>query len=200
MDWEVGFKSSTMRKSTIYIPIRNPFKGDLSEQSYIDVLEIREDIIKESISDVFPTPHEGKSITRHNGVEYLNDSGSVTVVSSAETLKKIDKPIIWIAGEMDDAQDYSKLNDLVNKNVKAIICITKSKNNEAFKVFAGNQVQLIVNVTSISEAVKIAFYLAVEGDIVLYSPASSIIDEGKSMKERSAIYNAVVERLKTMAY
>lgn len=190
-----------MRKSTIYIPIRNPFKADLSEQTYIDVMEIREDIIKESISDVFQQPtDQRKPINNHNGVEYLNDSHSTSVAETAETIKSINKPIIWIVGELDKAQDYSALNELVDENIKAIICITKSKNNDAFKIFGNNRIQLIVNVTSVSEAVKIAYYLAVKGDVVLYSPASSFVEEGKSLRERSAVYNAVVERLKTMAY
>ncbi len=194
------FNSIIMRKSTIYIPIRNPFKGDLSEQSYIDVLEIREDIIRESISDVFET--SGKScdiIIKHNGVDYINDSTSTNIESSVKSLEETENPIIWIMNEIDNSQDYSAFSKLINKKVKAIICIANAS-NDLFKKFGGNQVQLMVNVASISEAVKIAFYIAQEGDAVLYSPASKIAEEDRNLQERSAIYNAVVERLKTMAY
>lgn len=194
------FNNAIMRKSTIYIPIRNPFKGDLSEQSYIDVLEIREDIIRESISDVFENSQKSSNaITSHNGVEYINDSTSTDIESSLKSLEETKNPVIWIIGEIDNSQDYSVFSKVINEKVKAIICITKSS-NDLFKVFGNNKVQLMVNVTSISEAVKIAFYIGQEGDTVLYSPASKTIEEGRNLQERSAIYNAVVERLKTMAY
>lgn len=194
------FNNVIMRKSTIYIPIRNPFKGDLSEQSYIDVLEIREDIIRESISDVFETSKKsGKNITRHNGVDYINDSTSTSIETSLKSLESAKNPVIWIIGEIDTEQDYTAFAKLINEKVKAIICITKGS-NDLFKVFGKNHVQLMVNVASISEAVKIAFYIAQEGNTVLYSPASRVIEEGRNLQERSAIYNAVVERLKTMAY
>jgi len=192
-------KDIGMRKSTIYIPIKNPFSSNFSEQSYIDILEIREDIIKESISDNLELRKHIEKISTHNGVDYINDASSTDIEASAKTLRKIKKPIIWIVNEVDLEVDYSVVSDLVNKKVKAIICITKNNNN-IFKVFGNNSVQLIVNVASIFEAVKIAFYLAHEGDVVLFSPVSERTGKEETLRERSALYNTTVQRLQTIAY
>jgi UDP-N-acetylmuramoylalanine--D-glutamate ligase len=81
---------------------------------------------------------------------------------------------------------------LVREKVKAIICIgvDNAKISNAFN----NVVDIMVETTSMSEAVQIAKRIAEKGDTVLLSPACASFDlfenyEDRGNQFKQAIYN-----------
>jgi len=96
-------------------------------------------------------------------------------------------------GGIDKGNDYSLIRGLVKEKVKAIVCMgtDNRKIHEAFQ----NEVPIIVNTGSASEAVKSSFHLASKGDVVLLSPACASFDLFKNYEDRGQQFKEAVRDL-----
>lgn len=103
------------------------------------------------------------------------------------------KPTILILGGIDKGNDYSLIMDLVKEKVKAIVCLglDNKKLHEAFD----QQVRQLVNTTSASKAVEVAFDLAAKNDVVLLSPACASFDLFKNYEDRGKQFKDAVRDL-----
>ena len=126
---------------------------------------LRKDQIKESMADFRSLEHRLETVSRVRGVEFINDSKATNVNSTWYALETMSKPIIWIAGGIDKGNDYSVLEPLVKKKVKGMICLGVD-NNKLHSAF-GRKVDIMVNCTNMTDAVKMAFSLGNPGDVVL---------------------------------
>jgi UDP-N-acetylmuramoylalanine--D-glutamate ligase len=161
---------------------------------YNNFLELRNNIIRESLNDIESTEHRLEFITEINGVDYINDSKATTVDLSWYSLESIDRPLIWIVGGVDDRSDYSMLKEIVRDKVKVIICLGK-ENRKVFKTFMSD-VDLIVAADTAEEAVKQSNSLALKGDTVLLSPACASYDLFTSYEDRGNKFRSAVTNLK----
>ena len=100
---------------------------------------------------------------------------------------------VWIVGGVDKGNDYSDLLPLVHEKVKAIIClgVDNSKIIESF----GRVADLMVETTSMSEAVKMAHKIAEKGDNVLLSPACASFDLFENYEDRGRQFKAAIRSL-----
>ena len=156
-------------------------------------LNIRKDVIRESLSDFKALEHRLEWVADIHGIEFINDSKATTVNAAWYAMESINKPIVWIAGGVDKGNDYSLLVDLVKSKVKAIVCLglDNRKIHEAFS----KSVDLIVNTQSMSDAVKSAYRLATNGDCVLLSPACASFDLFENFEDRGRQFKAAVRAL-----
>lgn len=157
------------------------------------VLEIRNDRIREVLSDFQGVEHRLERFLKVHGIEFINDSKATNVNSTWYALESMNKPVVWIAGGVDKGNDYSMLFDLVKHKVKAIVCLgtDNSKIHEAFGGFVTN----IIDTQSMSEAVKSAYYLARNGDVVLLSPACASFDLFENYEDRGQQFKTEVRNL-----
>jgi UDP-N-acetylmuramoylalanine--D-glutamate ligase len=146
------------------------------------VLKIRKDLIRESLMDFQGVEHRLESVLKVHGIQFINDSKATNVNSTWYALESIQSKIIWIAGGIDKGNDYSELMDLVKLKVKALVCLGKD-NSKLHKAFDGI-VETIVDVDNMPEAVTTAYYLAVNGDTVLLSPACASFDLFENYEDR----------------
>ena len=146
------------------------------------LLDIRNETLKQSMSDFKNAPHRLEHVARIQGIEFINDSKATNVNATWFALESINTPIIWIAGGVDKGNDYSMLTQLVKDRVRAIVCLgtDNSKIHEAF----GNVVDIIVNTASASEAAEVSYHLGKKGDTVLLSPACASFDLFKNYEDR----------------
>ena len=105
----------------------------------------------------------------------------------------MNNPTVWIVGGVDKGNDYSALFPFINEKVKAIICLGKD-NNSLFEIFEP-MVDVIVETQFMSEAVKIAYNIAIGGDNVLLSPACASFDLFKDYEDRGQQFKAAVRKL-----
>ena len=157
------------------------------------VLEIRSDIVRDSLSDFQNVEHRLEHVAMVHGVEYINDSKATNVNSAWYALESMDKPVIWIAGGVDKGNDYSSLMDLVKQKVKAIVCLG-TDNAKVHKAFAG-VVPIIVDTASAEQAVITANGMAESGDVVLLSPACASFDLFENYEERGRRFKSAVRGL-----
>ena len=143
----------------------------------------------------FPgVPHRIEWVAEIDEISFYNDSKATNVAAAYAALSSFTQPIIWIAGGKDKGNDYTMLQALAKKNVKAMICLGKdnAKIRQAFQ----EVVTPIYTTTQMSEAVALALSLAQPRDIVLFSPACASFDLFKNFEERGACFRQVVLRNK----
>jgi UDP-N-acetylmuramoylalanine--D-glutamate ligase len=157
------------------------------------VLEIRNDRIRECLTDFQGVEHRLERFLKVHGIEFINDSKATNINSTWYALESMTHPVVWIAGGIDKGNDYSMLMNLVRDKVKAIICLGVD-NSKIHKAFDG-VVKNIVDTANMAEAVKSAYYLARNGDIVLLSPACASFDLFENYEDRGHQFKQEVRNL-----
>jgi UDP-N-acetylmuramoylalanine--D-glutamate ligase len=136
--------------------------------------------------------HRLEFVRSVNNVRYYNDSKATNVDSVWFALQSFKEPIVLFLGGRDKGNDYSRLTDLVRKQVKAIVAIGESA-NLVERSFKGTTV--ITKASSMEEAVAIARFLAQPGDVVLLSPACASFDWFKNYEHRGEVFKQLVNKL-----
>lgn len=157
-------------------------------------VQVDENIIIEGLKDFTPVEHRLEPVALINGVKYINDSKATNVDSCWYALDSIDNEIVWIAGGKDKGNDYSVLDDLVKKKVKALICL--GVNNSKLKESFSSLIDIVEEASSAEEAVQKARMIAKDGDVVLLSPCCASFDLFNSYEDRGAQYKNAVNKLK----
>lgn len=157
------------------------------------VFEIRNDQLRESLTDFKGVEHRLEHFLKVHGIEFVNDSKATNVNSTWYALESIRKPIVWIAGGIDKGNDYSMLDPLVKEKVKAVVCLGKD-NSKLHAAFDG-KVKNVVDASGMEEAVKAAYYLARNGDTVLLSPACASFDLFENYEDRGNQFKSEVRNL-----
>ena len=157
------------------------------------VLELRNESIRESMGNFKNIEHRLEHAGRISGIDFINDSKATNINSTWYALESMTTDVVLILGGVDKGNDYEMLRDLVKSKVKAIVCLGKDNKriHDAFE----NDVDVIVNTFSASEAVQIAFHLATKGDTVLLSPACASFDLFRNYEDRGNQFKAAVREL-----
>jgi UDP-N-acetylmuramoylalanine--D-glutamate ligase len=157
------------------------------------IVDVRKEIIRESLQDFQNIEHRLEFVASINGVEFINDSKATNVNSTWYALESMEKPVIWICGGQDKGNDYNELTDLVKARVKAIVCLGKD-NKKIISAFK-NVVDTIIETDNAGDAVATSFKLGKKGDVVLLSPACASFDLYKNYEDRGMQFKAAVRSL-----
>lgn len=157
------------------------------------VLDIRKELIRESLMDFQGVEHRLEHVLKIHGVDYINDSKATNVNSTWYALECQTSKVVWIAGGLDKGNDYSELYDLVKQKVKALVCLGKD-NAKLIKAFDGI-IPVIIDTHSIGDAVKAAYKQAKNGEVVLLSPACASFDLFENYEDRGRQFKEVVREL-----
>lgn len=190
---------STINKDVFTMPInelalegKHNIKNAMAATAVAQLLKIRKETIRESLTNFQGAEHRLEKVLKIQGVQYINDSKATNVNSVFYALDSMTTPTVWIVGGVDKGNDYDELMPLVREKVKAIVClgVDNTKISNAFN----NVVDIMVETSSMKEAVQIAKRLAEKGDSVLLSPACASFDlfenyEDRGNQFKQAIYN-----------
>jgi len=157
------------------------------------VLNIRKEVIRESLADFQGVEHRLEPVITVCGINFINDSKATNVNSAWYALECMETSVVWIVGGIDKGNDYSELFQVVRKKVKAIVCLGRD-NKKIIEAF-GDKVPTIVETAAMDEAVRSAYYLAKKGDTVLLSPACASFDLFKNYEDRGRQFKAAVRNL-----
>jgi UDP-N-acetylmuramoylalanine--D-glutamate ligase len=157
------------------------------------VLNIRKDIIRESLADFQGVEHRLEPVIKVSGINFINDSKATNVNSTWYALECMETDVVWIVGGIDKGNDYSELFPIVKQKVKAVVCLGKDNKKilDAFK----DRVPTIIETTSMDEAVRSSYYLAKKGETVLLSPACASFDLFNNYEDRGRQFKAAVRNL-----
>jgi len=157
------------------------------------ILDLRKEIIRESLSDFQNVEHRLEHVATIHGIEFINDSKATNVNSTWYALESLTKPTVWIVGGVDKGNDYSELTEIIQDKVKAIICL--GKDNQKIKAAFKESIQIIEEASSATEAVKKAYEIGQKGDVVLLSPACASFDLFENYEDRGHQFKRAVRAL-----
>lgn len=148
--------------------------------------------IKNSLSDFAGVEHRLEKYIKVRGIQFINDSKATNVNSVWYALQSINDPIVLIMGGVDKGNDYEILKELVRKKAKAIIAMG-TNNKLITEAFA--EIVPVYDTNSMNKAVKTAYQLANEGEVVLLSPACASFDLFKNYEDRGNKFKKEVRNL-----
>ena len=157
------------------------------------VLNIRKDVIRESLADFQGVEHRLEPVIKVSGISFINDSKATNVNSTWYALECMETDVIWIVGGVDKGNDYTELFPIVKQKVKAVVCLGRD-NKKIIEAFS-DKVTTIVETTSMEEAVRSSYYLAKKGETVLLSPACASFDLFNNYEDRGRQFKAAVRNL-----
>ncbi|MFM7758403.1 MAG: UDP-N-acetylmuramoyl-L-alanine--D-glutamate ligase [Crocinitomicaceae bacterium] len=157
------------------------------------IVEIRKDVVRESLEDFVNVEHRLEFVAKVNGIEFINDSKATNINSTWFALESMEKPVVWIVGGVDKGNDYNELMELVKDKVKAIICLG-TENQKIIEAFSST-VETIVEANSAVEAVAYGYRLAKKEETVLLSPACASFDLFENYEDRGNQFKQAVRKL-----
>jgi UDP-N-acetylmuramoylalanine--D-glutamate ligase len=193
MEVKINHEEFTMETEYIALEGKHNMKNAMAATSVARILQIRKETIRESLSNFQGVEHRLEKVLKIQNVQYINDSKATNVNSVFFALDSMNTPTVWIVGGVDKGNDYHELMSLVREKVKAIICLGVD-NKKIIDAF-GNVVDIMVEVTSMSEAVRMAQRLSEKGDTVLLSPACASFDLFESYEDRGRQFKQAVKNL-----
>ena len=168
-------------------------QNSMAAATVAHLLKITNQDIKESLSNFHSINHRMENVLTIQKVKYINDSKATNVNAVYYALDSMKNSTVWIVGGVDKGNDYNELLPLVREKVKAIICLGLD-NKKIIETFSSIS-DLILETTSMSEAVNFAYKIAKPNDAVLLSPACSSFDLFEDYEDRGNQFKECVRKL-----
>jgi len=183
----------TMERDLLALKGTHNLYNSLASAIAAKVMDIRDEKIRASLADFYGVEHRLEMVTRVRGVDYINDSKATNVNSCWYALQSIHTPLVLILGGTDKGNDYSEIEHLVRKKVRALIFL--GVDNSKLHAFFDGKVSQIADARSMEEAVGKAYLLAKKGDTVLLSPCCASFDLFENFEDRGNQFKKCVRNL-----
>ncbi|MFV8440826.1 UDP-N-acetylmuramoyl-L-alanine--D-glutamate ligase [Flavobacterium sp. LB2P44] len=193
MEVKINQEEFIMDTEHIALEGKHNMKNAMAATSVAKLMQIRKATIRESLSNFQGVEHRLEKVLKIQNVQYINDSKATNVNATFFALESMNTPTVWIVGGVDKGNDYNELMSLVREKVKAIICLGVD-NKKIIDVF-GNVVDMMIEVSSMNDAVRMAQRLSEKGDTVLLSPACASFDLFESYEDRGKQFKQAVKNL-----
>jgi UDP-N-acetylmuramoylalanine--D-glutamate ligase len=150
------------------------------------------EIIDESLRSFRSLPHRLQSIGTVGGIHFIDDSKATNVDAVKWALKSVEGPVVWLAGGLWKGGDLSVLFPEARAKVRALVAFGRDAAlfESTFQTLTRTE-----KVSTLKEAVDMAFQLAEPGDTVLLSPACASFDQFQNYKERGKAFASCVAAL-----
>lgn len=193
MEININQEEFLMETAQIALEGKHNMKNAMAATSVAQLMRIRKQTIRESLSNFQGVEHRLEKVLKIQNVQYINDSKATNVNATFFALDSMTTPTVWIVGGVDKGNDYTELMALVHEKVKAIICLGVD-NKKIIDAF-GNVVDVMIEVSSMNDAVKMSQRLAEKGDTVLLSPACASFDLFENYEDRGRQFKQAVKNL-----
>lgn len=192
---EVNINEEEFIMETEYIALegKHNLKNAMAATSVAKLMKIRKETIRESLSNFQGVEHRLEKVLKIQNVQYINDSKATNVNATFFALDSMTVPTVWIVGGVDKGNDYAELMPLVREKVKAIVCLGVD-NKKIIDAF-GSVVDVMIEVHSMVDAVKMSSRMAEKGDAVLLSPACASFDLFENYEDRGRQFKQAVQNL-----
>lgn len=157
------------------------------------VMEVRSDVVRESLSSFEGVPHRLEFVRELDGVRFINDSKATNVNAVWYALESFNEKVVLIAGGRDKGNDYSSLRPLVKRQVRAVVALGESADKVMREL--GAVVPQQAQAGSMEEAIRLARLFALPGDVVLLSPACASFDMFENYEDRGDTFRRLVMSL-----
>lgn len=192
-----GAEREVMKVSDIRLPGAHNIENYMAAIAAVDGL-VNDDEIRTVAREFHGVEHRIELVRTLHGVRYYNDSIATSPDRTIAGLNSFDQKVILIAGGKNKGIPYDTLGPVINDHVKLLLlCGDTADVIRASTEQADNYDGLPIRDTAdLQEALSIAKAYAVDGDIVLLSPASTAFDRYANFMERGKVFKEIVNQLK----
>lgn len=138
--------------------------------------------------------HRLQFVETVEGRAFYNNSKATNVPATITALKAFKEPIVLIAGGLDRGLTFDELKPYLVNQVKAIVSYGETAELIA-QTASEAEVPFVETVTTLDEAVALAYANSHSGDVILLSPACASWDQFKTFEERGERFVAAVKKL-----
>jgi UDP-N-acetylmuramoylalanine--D-glutamate ligase len=183
----------TMEEELVALTGTHNLYNSLAAGVAAKLLDIKDENIRQSLSDFKGVEHRLEKVARVRGVEYINDSKATNVNSCWYALQSMKTPTVLILGGTDKGNDYGEIESLVLNKCCALIFL--GVDNSKLHAFFDGKIETIRDAGSMKEAVEQAYAIARKGETVLLSPCCASFDLFQNYEDRGRQFKDCVRRL-----
>jgi UDP-N-acetylmuramoylalanine--D-glutamate ligase len=152
--------------------------------------------IRATVAGFKAVEHRLEFVAKVNGVEYYNDSKATNVDATIKALESFPGGVHLILGGKDKDSDYSQLDKLLRKKVRAVYTIGSAAEKIETQLAGAAK---IIRAEKLEQAVTLAGSNAVDGEIVLLAPACASFDQFENYEHRGRAFKQSVAALQQNA-
>ena len=188
---------AVLKTSDILLPGVHNVENYMAAIAMVEGL-VEDDVITQVAKNFGGVEHRIELVRIKNGVRYYNDSIASSPSRTIAGLRSFKEKVLLIAGGYDKHIPYDVLGPEICEHVKHVfLCgATAPQIRAAVENCADFHGQVaLTDCGNFENAVRTAAAAAVEGDIVLMSPASASFDEFKNFMVRGEFFKKIVKEL-----
>jgi len=137
--------------------------------------------------------HRMEQVGQVAGISFVNDSKATNIESVCFALRSIDTPIYLIAGGRDKGGEFRDWIGFGRNKIKGVVAIGDARE----KIFAALGKDFPVQTaSSLDEAIRTCFELAIPGETILLSPGCASFDMFDNYEHRGKVFKQTVSDLK----
>ena len=196
-DGHVIYRAGNLERvllTTKDIPLRGEFNVEnvLAAAAAACAVGADFEAIRRAVAAFRGVEHRLEFVREIHGVQFFNDSKATSVDASAKALSAFDGGVHLILGGKDKGAPYAPIRQLLDGRARAVYLIGSAAKRIANEL-AGT-VALHYS-GDLETAVRDAFARAVQGDVVLLSPACASFDQFQDYEQRGRVFKEIVEKL-----
>jgi len=179
--------------SDILIPGPHNLQNALAAVAAVSFFGVKPETVAAVLKTFRGVEHRLEPVGRVAGISFVNDSKATNVDSVCWALKSFEQPLYLIVGGRDKGGNFESIADYARGKIKGIITIGEAK--ELIFDALGHDFQ-VQPADSLESAVKLAFELAIPGEVVLLSPGCASFDMFEDYEHRGWAFKKAVASLK----
>lgn len=185
-----------MTTSDIKLPGVHNIENYMAAIAAVDGL-VPDEIIRTFAREFGGVEHRIELIRTRNGVHWYNDSIASSPSRTIAGLNSFKEKVILIAGGKDKGISYDELGPVINDHVKLLLLCgaTGGVIRQVTEQAANYDGLEMIDVKDYDQAVALADSRAVDGDVVILSPASTSFDRFANFMERGRVFKDIVNKL-----
>lgn len=186
--------ASLMDASELKIPGPHNLENALAAVAIAASMKLPFELIASALRSFEGVEHRLEFVRSIGGIDFINDSKGTNPDASIKAIQSFERPLILIAGGMDKGGEFDDFVAEFGGKVKGLVLLgeTAQKLEDTAARFGFKQTYRVENM---EQAVKKAFALAQQGDIVLLSPACASWDMYPSYEVRGRDFKENVMQL-----
>ena len=189
-----GKQITVLNRNELSLPGDHNLENAMAAILMTYVVGVDLEVIKHVLITFKGVEHRLEFVTNKNGIMFVNDSKGTNPDSTIKAIGSYERPIILIAGGMDKHSDFTDMMKCATKNVKELVLLGET----ADKIEASARKEGLENITKVKnmeEAVKKAYELAEDGDVVLLSPGCASWDMYPNFEARGLDFKENIYKL-----
>ncbi|MBP2077548.1 UDP-N-acetylmuramoyl-L-alanine--D-glutamate ligase [Oceanobacillus polygoni] len=137
--------------------------------------------------------HRLQFVENVNGRLFYNDSKATNILATQKALDSFKQPTILLAGGLDRGNAFTELQPHL-KHVRAMVVFGQTA-SKLKQLAAEVGIKKVVESENVEDAVKAAYSISEENEIILLSPACASWDQYRTFEERGDMFVQAVHKL-----